>query len=527
MMKTYHILSQRWLLFLVFISGMCSLAVEMASSRLLENVFGSSNLVWASIIGMILIYLTVGTFLGGRQADLHPDPTRFYKILIWAGVAIILTPIISKPILRLAANAFDGLQVGVLLGSFVSVMILLAVPMILLGMTSPYAIRLSISDADSSGRISGKIYGISTIGSFIGTFLPTLVTIPLIGTYRTFVLFGLILSAAAWIALIKSSPTPRNAAYILLLILGIGMFVSGSSGSIKASAGQIYEAESSYNYIQVLQSNDVYMLRLNEGQGIHSVYSPTIQNFYGSWEQFMVAPFFNKPPFATDQVHSIAIVGLAAGTTARAATIAFGPIPIDGWEIDPKIVEVGREYFAMDEPNLNVIIQDGRYGLAHSDKTYSLVAIDAYRPPYIPAQLTTVEFFREVSDHLEENGVVAINVGRSPEDRELINDLATTMHAVFPGMYVMDIPNTFNSMLFATRQPTDEANLLQNLIYLSEQKDTSPLLLDTMQITLANLQDPPATTRIYTDDLSPVEWVTNNMVYQFLLSDDLSSLEQP
>lgn len=516
---------QRTLYFVVFISGMCSLAVEMAASRLLGNVFGSSNLVWASIIGLILIYLTVGYFIGGRWADRHPQPDLFFRILLWAGLSIVIIPIISKPILRFAADAFDQLQLGVLAGSFVSVLILLAIPMILLGTASPFAIRLSMDDAGHSGQVSGRIYAISTIGSFIGTFIPTLLSIPLIGTYRTFVLFGLILIAVAWWAYFRLKGLRASLPYLGFVLLALILFVIGGSGGIKKTAGQVYEAESAYNYIQVLRSDNVTMLRLNEGQGVHSAYSPDVENFNGPWEQFLVGPFFNQAPFTRSDIKSIAIVGLAAGTTARAATRAFGPVPIDGWEIDPKIVEVGRTYFDMNEPNLTVFTEDGRYGLAQSQKTYTLIAIDAYRPPYIPAHLTTMEFFQEVYNHLDSNGVAVINVGRSPSDRRLINDLSTTLGAVFPSVYVMDIPNTFNSMIYATRQPTEAGNLLKNLIELTGHKDTPPLLLNTVQLALANLRDTPPATRVYTDDLSPIEWVTNTMVLDFLVSDDISTLE--
>ncbi len=138
--------SNTYLYIAVFFSGLTSLAVEMASSRLLGNVFGTSNLVWASIIGLILIYLTLGYFIGGKWADRSPSYKTFYQILIWASLAIGIVPVISKPVLSLAANAFDQLQLGILLSSFLSVLILLIVPVTLLGTTSPFAIRLAVKD---------------------------------------------------------------------------------------------------------------------------------------------------------------------------------------------------------------------------------------------------------------------------------------------------------------------------------------------------------------------------------------------
>lgn len=498
----------------------------MAASRLLGNIFGSSNLVWASIIGLILIYLTMGYFIGGTWADRKPDPALFCKILIWAGFSSVLIPVVAQPILRFAADAFDQLQLGILAGSFVSVMILLLIPMILLGTASPFAIRLSVQETSSTGKVAGRIYAISTLGSFIGTFLPSLILIPLIGTYRTFVVFGSLLILVAWFALVSISGWRKASPYVVLFLISLILLWIGPIGSIKKSAGQVFETESQYNYIQVLEDDGLFMLRLNEGQGIHSVYKKDQLNFYGPWEQFLVGPFFNTPDYPVNKVKSIAIVGLAAGTTARAASDVFGPIPIDGWEIDPAIIQAGQTYFGMKEPNLEVFAQDGRWGLEKSPRKYSLIAIDAYRPPYIPPHLTTREFFRIVYDHLEEDGVAVINVGRAPTDRRLIDDLSTTLLTIFPNVHVMDLPETFNSIIYATRLPTSDGNLLKNFISLSNDPLTSPVLLETMQITLANLQPIPQTGTVYTDDTSPVEWVTNRMVLNFIFSDDISTLQE-
>jgi predicted membrane-bound spermidine synthase len=508
----------------VFFSGLTSLAVEMAASRLLGNVFGTSNLVWASIIGLILIYLTLGYFIGGKWADRSPSFHTFYRILIWAALMIGIVPVISKPVLSLAANAFDQLQLGILFGSFLAVLILLIVPVTLLGTTSPFAIRLAVKDSREIGSISGRIYAISTLGSFIGTFVPVLLLIPLIGTYRTFVTFSGILLAVALIGLWRAAGWRATLPYLWMPLLVIGLFIWGVKGAEKATAGQVYETESAYNYIQVLEQNGIFMLRLNEGQGIHSVYSPTQLNFNGPWEQVSVGPFFNPAPYDPSQVMNMAIVGLAAGTSARQATAIYGPIPIDGFEIDPKIVEVGRKYFDMNEPNLNVIIQDGRWGLTHSTKRYQVISIDAYRPPYIPWHLTTKEFFEIVRQHLTEDGVVVMNVGRAPGDRRLINTLGSTLLTVFPSVHVMDIPNAFNSILYATIQPTQDSNLALNLDYLTRRGNVSPLLIDSMRLALTNLQPPPSPDTVFTDDLAPIEWITNNMVLKFLITENVEVL---
>lgn len=515
----------RYLYFTVFISGMTSLAVEFLASRLLGNVFGTSNLVWASIIGLILIYLTLGYFIGGRWADRSPRPQTFFAILAWGAFCVGIIPVVAHPVLRVAADAFDQLQLGVLFGSFAAVLVLFIVPVTLLGTASPFAIRLAMTDSRQAGSVSGRIYAISTLGSFVGTFLPVLIFIPTIGTFRSFMLFSGALLVVALAGLWMAQGW-RGMLRYLWMPVGLGMLAwFGLQGPYKTTTGQIYEKESAYNYIQVLDIDGYRMLRLNDGQGVHSIYKPDQLDYHGPWEQFLVAPYFNAPPFEPSQVKSLAIVGLAAGTTARQATVVYGAIPIDGYEIDPDIVEVGRRYFDMNEPNLNVFVQDGRWGLEHSPRKYSIISVDAYRPPYIPEHLTTREFFTIVRDHLADDGVMAINVGRGPTDRSLIEALAGTISTVFPSIYVVDIPDTFNSIIYATLQPTRIENLKANLDHLIQQGNVNPLLINTMLVAEQNLQPVKLSKTVFTDDLAPIEWITNRMILSFMISGGMEEMK--
>jgi spermidine synthase len=509
---------RKYLILAVFISGLTSLALEMAASRLLERTFGMSNLVWACIIGLIMLYLAAGYFLGGYWADRSPNYRTFFQILIWAALAIAVIPLVSHPVLRAAANAFDKYEIGLLAGAFIGVLVLLVVPIVLLGTASPFAIRLAVQQNPAVGQVSGRIYSISTLGSFIGTFLPVLILIPTIGTYRTFLVLSAILLFVAMLGLWRTCGLKAAAIYLWVPVVVALIWFVGLSGPDKNTPGMIFETESDYNYLQVLESNQYRILRMNEGQGMHSVYHPTTLNYYGPWEMVLVAPFFNTAPHPLSAVKRMAIVGLAAGTTARQATAVYGDIPIDGYEIDQKVVDIGRRFFDMNEPNLNVIVQDGRWGLEHSTQRYQIISVDAYRPPYIPWHLTTHEFFQIVKDHLSEDGVMVINVGRAPNDRRLIEALASTIRSVFPSIHVVDIPQTFNSILFASVQPTTGENLRNNLAYFDQLGNVNPLLLETTRTAVASLQPAPAPGPIFTDDLAPVEWITNDMIMRFLFS---------
>lgn len=446
--------------------------------------------------------------------------------MLWGAFTAGVIPLISRPVLRFAADAFDQLQLAVLFGSFFAVLILFIVPIVLLGMMSPFAIRLAITKPEEAGQVSGKIYAVSTLGSFIGTFLPVLIFIPLLGTTNTFLVFSIYLMLVALVGLGVSEGWKLTLKWswmpILLLILALIL----GGGGIKQTVGQVYEAESAYNYIQVVENDGTYMLRLNEGQGYHSVYKEDQFIYYGPWMQFLVGPFFNEAPHGLEEVERIAIVGLAAGTTARQATEVFGAIQIDGFEIDPKIIEVGQEYFGMNMPNLNEIAEDGRWGLAHSEYLYDLIAVDAYRPPYIPFHLTTVEFFQIAKEHLSEDGVLAINAGRSPKDRSLVDALAATLGEIFPSIHVMDVPNTFNTMIYATMQVTSFDNLLDNYFELEPKLGEESLLMQAMAIAHNEQQDTEFSEIVFTDDRSPIEWIVNNMVVSYLFTDQADGLHE-
>ena len=507
---------RRYLLFTVFVSGMTTLAAELAAGRLIGNVFGTSNIVWASIIGLILIYLTVGYFIGGKWADANPTPGAMYRVLAWGAFTLGLVPFIAGPVLRSAATAFEVLQVGILGASFIAVLILFSVPITLLGTISPFAIRLSVDDPTHAGEISGRIYAISTLGSFIGTFLPTLVFIPAIGTTKTFLLFSLVLLfvALAGLGMYASRTAMFKLLWMPAVLAIVAMIWSGQA--LKRNSGQIYETESAYNYIQVAQLNGFTILRLNEGQGVHSIYKPDTLQYNGPWDQFLVGPYFyaNQKP---SDIQRIAIVGLAAGTAARQMTAVYGNVPIDGIELDPKIVEVGRKYFDMNMPNLNVQVGDGRLGLEQSPYKYDIIAVDAYRPPYIPAHMTTREFFEIVASHLTEEGVLVINSASVPGDRRLINGLATTIGTVFPSIYTVDIPGSLNTMICATKQKTQPENFAINLLSLSQDPTVHPLLIASMQTAFSSLKSDYEKTTVYTDDHAPIEWIVNDMVIRFIL----------
>jgi len=313
--------------------------------------------------------------------------------------------------------------------------------------------------------------------------------------------------------------------YLWMPFLLVILSFIGLGGFDKQAQGIIFENESAYNYIQVQQINDYNILRLNEGQGIHSISHPTQTDFQGYWEQVLSAPFFNPAPINRDQIERIAILGLAGGTSANQIRLAYPQTIIDGYEIDSEIINVGYDYFGLKDNYLNVYIEDARWGITHNDNIYQVINVDAYDPPYIPWHLTTREFFTEIFNHLSDDGVMVINVARIFEERGLLNSLFQTIDSVFPSTYIVDIPGTFNSMVFATKSATSENNLMDNYFVLMSETVPHPLILAALERTILNLQSPPSEGIIFTDDKAPVEWVTNSMISNFFLSEQITILQ--
>ncbi|MBN1954474.1 MAG: fused MFS/spermidine synthase [Anaerolineae bacterium] len=503
--------NQAGLYITAFASGMISLGVELSASRLLAPHFGDSHPVWAAIISLILLYLTAGYFIGGRWADRSPHPATLYRLLAWASLLVGIVPFVARPVMVTAAQGFADYNVALLAGPFLVVLLLFSVPVTLMGCVSPFVIRLLMERVEQAGNVAGRTYAISTAGSLLGTLLPVFLLIPTVGTRTTFVVFSLLLMAVALVGLARAAGSQViRYLWMPLLILLLALILRGQP--IKPQAGTIYETESAYNYIQVVEQDGRRYLYLNEGQGVHSIYDLHGRRVGGTWDYFLIAPFFNPAPFSPERIESLAMIGLAAGTIPQLYTNTYGPIPIDGVEIDPEIVHVGQEFFAMDEPNLNVVVADGRAFLSRSTLTYSVVGIDAYRLPYIPWHLTTVEFFQAVRDHLAEDGVVAINVGRTPGDDRLVETIAATLAGVFPSVHAIDVPASFNTIIVATVQPSEAENLLAN----------RPLMADATLQQIAdeawsNLRPIAAGGMVLTDDRAPVEMLTHAIVLNYVL----------
>ncbi|HKP21533.1 MAG TPA: fused MFS/spermidine synthase [Thermoleophilaceae bacterium] len=499
---------------LVFVVGTGSLGAEIAAVRLLAPYFGASTIVWANTIGIVLVALSVGYWLGGRLADRHPSLEALCLTALVAAIMLAIVPFAADPLLDVAVDALDEISAGAFLGSLVAVLVLVAVPVLLLGTVSPWAIRLGVRSVEEAGTVAGRLYALSTAGSLVGTLLSALLLIPLVGTRRTFLIFAL---AIAIVAVLGLRPIARWA----LAPAAIAVLIALPVGTLKAKTEDggrvIHEAETEYQYARVIEyPSGKRTLELNEGQAEHSVCmaecdagpagprEPSSVLTGNVWDGHLVDFFAGRgtPP------RRVAILGNAAGTTSRAYEEFFPRTRVDGVEIDSELSEIGRRWFDMNNPRLHLYHEDARPFLRRIDARYDVISVDAYRQPYIPFYLTTKEFFETVRDRLEPDGVLIVNVGHPEGQNGLEKVLSATIAEAFPHVMRDPIEDT-NTLLVASRARLSAARI-------DRVEPTLPLALrPTAEAAAQRLEPPLEGGDVYTDDKAPVEWLIDKSIVDY------------
>jgi spermidine synthase len=486
---------------LVFMVGTGSLGAEIAAVRLLAPYFGASTIVWANTIGVVLVALSIGYWLGGRFADRNPSMRRLCLLALTASILLAIVPFAADPLLNVAVSALDSISAGAFLGSLIGVLGLVALPVLLLGAVSPYAVRLAVTTVEEAGEVAGRLYALSTAGSLAGTLLSALLFIPLIGTRRTFLLFALAIAVTAVAGL---RPVRRYAAAPAAMIALMALPV----GALKAQTDTgrvIHEVDTEYQYARVVErSGGSRALELNEGQAQHSIYSPGTVLTGDVWDGHLVLPFtaLDRPP------RNIAILGNAAGTTSRAYEEFFPDTEVDGVEIDSELSEIGKRYFDMNNPRLRLHHEDARPWLRRTDERYDVISVDAYRQPYIPFYLATKEFFELVRDRLAPGGVLIVNAGHPEGQDELEEVLTASIGEAFPNVLRDPIEDT-NTLIVASEAPVSGDNLREAVTSL-------PLdLRPTAALAAGRIGEPLEGGTVYTDDKAPVEWLIDKSIVDY------------
>jgi predicted membrane-bound spermidine synthase len=559
----------RALTILVFVVGAGSLGAEIAAARLLAPYFGDSTIIWANTIGVCLIALAVGHWLGGRFADRHPHIQGLKTLVLLSASLLSLVPLVSGPFLDLAITAFDKIEAGAFVGSLLGMLVLIAAPLVLIGAATPWATKLAVTDLETTGETVGRLGAIGTAGSLVGTFAASLLLIPFVGSQRTFIVLALLMAlVAAW-------RMPRRAWVVPALVALLLLVPPGTTKPAGDGDTVVDEAETLYQYARVVEHpvRDGVVrsgpapverrLELNEGQAIHSIWRADTVLTDNYWDAFQTLPFAvdasgagggagsggpagsagpdgaapaaeedrgsatdstadpaedgsaGSSPAAGQSPRTIAMLGNAGGTVARASLSLFPDVRFDGVEIDGRVSEMGRKWLGMpkDDPRLRIFTQDARPflrsgGLDDGEGRYDLIGVDAYRQPYIPFYLTTTEFFREVRERLTPRGAVIVNVGHPEGDDALERALTSTMRTDFPHLarYAMTPTNT---LVIGSRADISAARLRAAIPTMpTELRESAARAADDLR---PGLTGGP----VYTDDKAPVEWLIDGSIVSF------------
>ena len=525
-MKTSPILSNKYYLYATeFFAGMSVMAVELGASRLLAPYFSSSQIVWTIIIGTIMIAMALGNIWGGRRADKDPNPDKLYMRLIIAAVWIAAIPIVGKYIII----GISGVLVVTISNSFLIVaaflacMIIFVFPLFLLGTVTPSLVKYTVDSLDDSGKVVGTLGAYNTIGSIIGTFLPTFVTIPSVGTSVTFLIFAGVLLLLGLIYFISTKRKAAKCAAAALLILVCSLFSAKDSFAFWEDS-LLYEGESIYNYLQVKEDADSVILSTNVLFGVQSIMmkEEALTGMY--YDYALAAPLMagmsgtdknEGSDVSTETEKSMLVLGMGTGTYAKQCLNYFDNLTIEGVEIDQKISDLSREYFELPE-EAETVTYDGRAYLQAIDKQYDVIMVDAYQDITIPFQMSTTEFFSLVKSHLKENGVMVINMNMQSEDAGSITDyLADTVSGVFDSVYAVDVAHNTNRELFASDNP----QMLETFRAQLDRTADSPVKTFLTKIE-PDILPYENGTLVLTDDKAPVE-VLGMQVIDAIIEDEV------
>lgn len=499
-----------------FFAGMSVMAVELGASRLMAPYFSSSQIVWTIIIGTIMIAMALGNIYGGRKADQDPNPDKLYGRIIIAALWIAAIPVVGKYII-LGISALLIFTVSsnfLIIAGFVACMVIFVFPLFLLGTVTPSLVKFTVDNLEDNGKLVGNLNASNTIGSIIGTFVPTFISIPAVGTSITFLIFAGILLLLSAVYFISSKVRARQ---IKKLPIGIVIFIlcciQGHNNSFAFWQSNLtYEGESIYNYLQVYEDEHRVILSTNVLFGVQSVYEKE-KGLTGMYYDYAMAAPYMAGIKEKEQL-DILILGMGTGTYATQCNRYFDHVTVEGVEIDQKITDLAREYFELPQ-EVQVHTYDGRAFLNAIDRQYDVIMVDAYQDITIPFQMSSIEFFTLVKEHLTEDGVMVVNMNMHSTEEGNINEyLADTIAQAFSEVYVVDVYSNTNRELFASNSPK-----LQERFWANLEKEEDPELITMMNRVGEHMIPYEKGNYLMTDDKAPVELLGMKVIDELIQSE--------
>ena len=508
----------RWLRAVAFVSGLVVLGVEVTAFRIVSPYFGSSIFTTTNLLGVILAALALGYWLGGRVADRQADTQtswrHLHQTLIVAAIIVAALPTLAPLLLGAMRGWVSGLDWSLILVSLSGGAVLFFIPFAILGMVSPWLIRLSTRSVQHSGQTAGSFFAWSTLGSLLGTFLPTLVLVPTLSTKRTILLLAVLLALVGGLGLARRR-------WLAPTFLLLALIPATQPRYFALSSNVVVEREGATEYLRIVEQNGRLHLQQDEGYGVHSVYDPNSFTTGMVFDWFAAAPALRQAPPEIAGRLRLGVVGLAGGTVTRQYAEWFGsgsPEPYDlslsGVELDPETLALARQFFALDQitPEVATATGDGRVWLA-GQEPFDVLVVDAFRQLYIPPHLSSREFFSLARERLAPGGVAVVNLNVVGEDTLVEKKLSATLADVFKSVSAVRVPNSYNILYFAADHTLEPKAVPSRL---------KPEALTTVAQGLANFAQLVEPTKdpwlIATDDRPLVESLYDAMVARAALT---------
>lgn len=408
----------------VIISGASVLAIELLGTRVIAPFYGASLYLWSALISVTLAGLSLGYAIGGRWADRGATPTRFCVIIGLAGLWVTMTPWLRVPVLAISEPL--GLRTAVL----VAATILFFPPLTLLGMVSPYAIRLKANTLDVVGRTAGNLYAVSTLASVAAALVTGFILIPNLGVSRLLLAIGLLLMLTAATGLIVWRGRPGAVALLLVIALGTTTFLFAPALAADPTLSLIAVEESPYAEIRVVDV-DGTRLMLIDGS-MHTGIDLTT-----GMPLFEYVHVLDIPRYLLGEPGTMLLVGLGGGSVVKNWSDALWTV--DAVEIDPAVTRIAKAHFGLEDDQATIYHVDGRQYLIGCYKTYDAIIMDAFGSSSIPFHLVTEEAFALVRSRLVPRGIVAVNVQCVGWHDPIVSSLAATLNRQFAHVLALPI----------------------------------------------------------------------------------------
>ncbi|MEI6093548.1 MAG: fused MFS/spermidine synthase [bacterium] len=492
---------------MAFCAGASVMIVELAANRILSPLFGNSLFTWTALIGVILVSMSLGNYLGGKLVDKFPNRKLLKTLLFTAGLSTVMIPGLQNQINQAYINP------NIIWGPISACLILFSIPGILLGSITPVVIRLvSLTSNDSKiGFSVGSISAASTLGSVVGTFVTGFVLIPLVGIKSIYFSCGSVLISLSIVIILMDymeKKRLKKAKTISIIFLTFLAFILSDlmSHQVKDSS-LLLEDNTFYHRIRIKTSasedkKDTILSLFLDSQFEGAQFEKSKELPMLCQKYWKLSKIFNT------KVDNALFIGGGAFGMPIALSDYNKDAKVDVVELDPELIKLGKKYFKLETSSkVKPIAGDGRVFFHSNKKKYDLIFGDAFHGlANIPAHLVTKEFFSLVNDSLTDNGIFMMNIISSIQgESALFDSIRKTVNTVFKNVYIFTpqgdlLYGRMNIILVASNKDIDfKSNALKYL----EDKELQIMVQTFIPSSVYKVDEG----QLLTDDHNPAEYL--------------------